>query len=329
MSPSLSASFVLLVLCGCAASAPSHRPGPAAPAERSWRSTQHQEHPLVGRIWDVRRGQWVEEAELREALAQARFVLLGERHDNPDHHLLQAELVRSLTGSGRRPALAFEMLDTEQQPAVDAALARSPGEPDAIARAVAWESSGWPDWALYRPLFAVGTEHGLRIIGANLPLSQVKALIGRGSEALEPELRARLGLDEPLPEDVARAMRQEMHEAHCGHLPETLLEPMALAQRARDARMADRLLEMATDDGALLITGAGHARTDRGVPAHLARRAPGLPVLSVAFLEVSPEAREPTDYAPEDTGGRLPFDYVWFTPAMQREDPCEAFQKRG
>jgi uncharacterized iron-regulated protein len=283
----------------------------------------------VGRIWDVRQGRFVDEPTLLAELAQARFVLLGERHDNPDHHLLQARLVEALTSSGQKPVLAFEMLDVEQQPAVDEALAREPKNPDAIARAVAWEKSGWPDWSLYRPIFAVGTARGLRIVGANLPRAQVKELVMRGPDALPAETRSRLGLETPLPEDVARAMRAEMHESHCGHLPESMLEPMVLAQRARDAQMAERLHSTASDAGALLITGAGHARTDRGVPAQLARFAPGAPVRSLAFLEVSPEAREPRDYAPSDSPGRLPYDYVWFTPASEREDPCAAFRQKS
>ncbi|WP_257460289.1 ChaN family lipoprotein [Archangium lipolyticum] len=276
----------------------------------------------------MRNNRQVDEAALLADLSRARFVLLGERHDNPDHHRLQAELVRGLTASGRKPVLAFEMLDTEQQHAVDEALARAPGDPDAIAQAVTWEKSGWPDWPLYRPIFAAGTERGLRILGANLPRRQVRELVTRGPEALAPETRTRLGLDTPLPEPVDRAMRAEMHESHCGHLPESMLAPMVLAQRARDAQMADRLLSAASEDGAILITGAGHARTDRGVPAELSRRAPSLLVLAVAFLEVSPEAREPGGYVPTDSPGKLPYDYVWFTPATEREDPCAAFRAR-
>ena len=43
--------------------------------------------------------------------------------------------------------------------------------------------------------------------------------------------------------------------------------------------------------------------------------------------KVSPEAREPKDYATADSPGTLPYDYVWFTPAAAREDPCAAIQK--
>lgn len=320
------AGLVLLLLCGCATSTPSSR---APLPQLAWRSDGlYLDHPLVGHIWDVRAGRWVDETELRAALASARFVILGERHDNPEHHTLQARMVRALTSSGRRPVLAFEMLDAAQQPVIDATLAREPRSPDALAQAVAWDQSGWPAWSLYRPIFQEGTEHGLRILGANLPREQVKALVSKGPSALPPETLHRLGLEQPLPENVDRAMREEMRESHCGQLPESMLEPMVLGQRARDAQMADTLLRDASAEGGILITGAGHARTDRGVPAQLVRREPGVTVRSLAFLEVSPDAREPRDYAPSDSAGTLPYDYVWFTPSAPREDPCAAFQHR-
>jgi uncharacterized iron-regulated protein len=315
---------------GCATSSETLHARPAADATTGapWLSPLHTEHPLVGRIWDVGQGRWVDEATLRQALAQARYVLLGEQHDNPDHHRLQAALVRALVQSGRRPALAFEQLDVAQQAKVDASLARAPRDVDALALAVDWAGSGWPDWSLYRPVFAAGLDAGLRIVGANLPREQVRALMMQGAPAMDAALRERLGLDAPLPEDVARAMREEMRESHCNHLPEPMLEPMVLAQRARDAHLVDRMLAADTGDGAILITGGGHARTDRGAPTHLARRAPDRRVLSVGFVEVGPDLQEPQDAAAAFGAQRLPFDYVWFTPAAAREDPCAAFRKK-
>jgi uncharacterized iron-regulated protein len=110
-------------------------------AGRPWVSTEHRSHPLVGRIWDPRAARFVDEAALAAAVASADFVLLGETHDNPDHHLLQARLLAAIVAAGRRPALAFEMLTADQQAAVDAALARAPKDPDALAEAVAWKAS--------------------------------------------------------------------------------------------------------------------------------------------------------------------------------------------
>ncbi|MBZ4416898.1 ChaN family lipoprotein [Myxococcus sp. RHST-1-4] len=340
----LLAASVLLLVSGCArsgatrptapeegGSASDIRPGAlpgAEPLPEGWQSPLHRDHPLAGRIWDVKAGRFVDEAELLRALREARFVVLGERHDQPDHHRLQAKLVRALGSGARKPVLAFEMLDVEQQPAVDASLARAPRDVDALALAVDWSRSGWPDWTLYRPVFAAGLEAGLPVVAANLPRAQVRELVKRGPEALPAPLRARLALDTPLPEDVARDMREEQDRAHCGHLPAELLGPMAQAQRARDAHLADRLLETDRGDGGVLITGNGHARTDRGAPSHLARRAPERKRLSVGLLEVAPGSHEPKDYAASFSAGALPFDYVWFTPAVPQEDPCAPLRER-
>ncbi|WP_426757229.1 ChaN family lipoprotein [Myxococcus sp. Y35] len=304
------------------------QPAAQAPLPSGWSSPLHREHPLTGRIWDVKASRFVDADTLRRSLAEARWVVLGERHDQPDHHALQAWLVQSLAAGGRKPALAFEMLDVGQQPAVDASLARAPRDAEALAAAVNWAGSGWPDWSLYRPVFAAGLEAGLPVIAANLPRAQVRDLVMRGPEALAPELRQRLSLDTPLPEAVEQAMRQEQDEAHCGHLPQEMLGPMVQAQRARDAHLADRLLSADTRQGAVLITGNGHARTDRGVPAQLAARVPGQSVRSVGLLEAAPELGEPTDYAASFGVQSLPFDYVWFTPAVPMEDPCAALRNR-
>jgi uncharacterized iron-regulated protein len=322
-------SAVLLGLaCGCASRTGALHEAPDQSQWPRWTSTLHREHPLVGRVWDVRASRWTDERALEAALAEADFVLLGEIHDNPDHHLLQARMVRELVSTGRRPALAFEMLYTTQQSAVDAALTRRPRSADSIADAVDWARSGWPDFAMYRPVFAAGIRAGLPIVAANLPAGEVHDLVARGLSALALEPRQLLERVGPLPEDVARGMRQEMQEAHCGELPDSMLEPMVLAQRGKDAQMAVSLLSAGAKQGAILITGSGHARVDRGVPLYLSRGAPARKVVTVAFLEVSPADRTPDAYAAQFGSERLPFHYAVFTPATDRGDPCEGMRKR-
>lgn len=297
-------------------------------AGRTWVSPLHRDHPLVGRIWDPRAGRFVEEAALAAAVGGADFVLLGEVHDNVDHHLLQARLVRAVLAAGRRPALALEMLTADQQPAVDAALAKAPKDADALAKAVDWKHSRWPEFAMYRPIVAAALEAGAPIVAANLPRAEVKAIVAKGTSALDERLRARLARDEPLPAPVLAELREEMRESHCGELPEAMLDPLVLAQRARDAQMAERLAAAGEGRGGILVAGKGHVRTDRGVPPVLAKDAPGRSIVAVGFFEVDPEAREVAGYA-EDAGGALPFDFVVFTPGAEREDPCEGLRERS
>ena len=318
LSPAGLAAALLAAACAHAPPANAGRPPPALPGP--WESPRYRDHPLAGRILDVRSGRFLDPTALESAAAAAPFLLLGETHDNADHHRLQAWLLRA-AAAGRRPALAFEMLDASQQPAVDAVRAEG-GDADAIARAVAWERSGWPPFAMYRPLFAEGLERGLAIVAANLPRTLVRAVVKEGRAALPEPLLRSLARDEPLAPAVEEGLRQEMAEVHCGRLPPELLDPLVLAQRARDAEMARRLLAADRGSGAVLIAGAGHVRRDRGVPALLGRDAPGRASLAVAFVEVSPSRRAPGDYAGDYSAPSLPFDVVVFTPAAERADPC-------
>ena len=100
---------------------------------------------------------------------------------------------------------------------------------------------------------------------------------------------------------------------------------MVLAQRARDAMLADSMVR-SSRDGAVLIAGTGHVRTDRGVPVYLRARDPGAGIAVLAPLEVRDEWSGPADYA-ETPGARLPYDWVWFTPRMDDVDPCARFRR--
>lgn len=62
----------------------------AACSTMSWKSPLGRDHSLTGRIWDVSSARFIDRETLVERLAGADFVLLGERHDNPDHHMQQA-----------------------------------------------------------------------------------------------------------------------------------------------------------------------------------------------------------------------------------------------
>jgi uncharacterized iron-regulated protein len=144
--------------------------------------------------------------------------------------------------------------------------------------------------------------------------------------ALDGGFAARHGLGVALPGDHERLMTEEIRASHCGHAPDRIIPGMIAAQRARDARLADAMLDAPGGDGAVLIAGAGHARNDRGVPAYLARLEPGARVVTIAFLEVEKGHDRPAGYR-DRFGGPLPFDYVWFTPAVDAEDACEKFRK--
>ena len=291
-----------------------------------WQSPIGRTHPLAGKIFDVRADGFISPRELVDRLAASRWVLLGERHDNPDHHALQARLVRALAAAGRRPALGFEMLSTDQSAALARHLARAPKDAAGLGTAVGWQDTGWPDWADYQPIARAALDAGLPIVATNLSRAALDAMRDRGVAGLGPAVQRELGLDQPLPPAMRAALAGEIRDSHCGHAPAAVLDRMVDVQWARDARMAESLARAGRRDGAILIAGSGHVRRDRGVPVHLVRREPGATVASLAFLEIEAKGTTPGDYL--DAGERLlPYDYVWFTPRIDDVDPCEKFKK--
>jgi len=292
----------------------------------SWKSTFGRHHPLSGRIWDVASARFIDRQSLVSRLARADFLLLGERHDNLDHHLLQAEVLRSLIALGRRPAVGFEMFGLDDAKAITNHLARAPNDAAGLGRAVNWDKSGWPDWAMYQSIAEAALQARLQIVATNLPLATARKMNSDGLAALEPSVRRELGLDRPPSDAMFAIMAADIRDSHCGYASEESVKAMVGVQRARDAQMAQSLIAAGDPDGAILVAGAGHVRKDYGIPVYLAAKAAGKQVISIAFLEVDNQKSEPRNYTLAN--GRLPFDYVWFTPRVDDENPCEKFKSQ-
>lgn len=315
---SFAALALALLVAGCGGSATPPKAPPATGGP--WEARLDAVHPLVGKLWDGT--SYISLETLAERVRAANVVVVGEKHDHPDHHRLQARVVKMMVRDRRAPSVLLEMVDADEQPALDAAWAKGL---DAFPTEIGWEKRGWPAFAIYRPVFELAQEAGLPLVAANLPRAQARTIAREGLSALDPALVTALGLDKPLAADARVALEAEIADAHCGHLPKNLLPTMADAQRARDARMAAKLVEVARD--AVLVTGNGHARTDRGVPAHFRARKPDAKVLSVAFVEARSGKDEPGQYGEAWGAPAPPFDVVWFTPRLDDADPCLAFKR--
>jgi uncharacterized iron-regulated protein len=282
------------------------------------------DQPLIGRIWLPATGDYIDADELARRLAASDMVLLGEKHDNPEHHRLQDWALGRLLTAGRRPVVAAEMISPDQEPALRLFLAEHGRNPEGLGEALGWAESGWPDWAYYRPFFDRAVTAGLPLRPANLPRDTLRALAR--SQPVPPETRVLYRLDQPLPAPTLDAMADEIREAHCGQLPESALPGMVAVQRARDAAMAHAMADDAPD-GAVLIAGSGHTRSDRGVPTLLAALAPGRSVISLGFVETTEDQPDPAAYGAEFGADKPPFDAVWFTTRTEREDGCAAMTK--
>ncbi|MEX2519101.1 MAG: ChaN family lipoprotein [Paracoccaceae bacterium] len=250
-------------------------------------------------------GKAISADEMLARLRAADIAILGERHDNPAHHEWQAKLTSALAPGG----LAFEMVPRAKEYAAN--MARLAGSD--LSEALDWAGSGWPDWAMYAPIFAAAPD--ARIAGGAPARDALRRAVGEGAKAAFGGDAARYGLDRPLDGDILAAMVEEQNHAHCGALPEAMLPGMVEAQRLRDAAFADAALRLLEAGRApvVLITGNGHARIDRGAPLYLGRAAPRAKVVSVGMIEIGDEG---------ERGEGAPYDIVIHTAAHDRGDPC-------
>lgn len=299
----IAALFVLsLLLSACA--------GVERNAMPSWQAPMNQTHPLVGSIWNVREERSVTVQALLQSLSQTRYVLLGEKHDNPDHHQLQAYVLQQLSGEASLASVSFEMLDSSQ----DALLLKISndvlGSMDALKVHLNWDDEGW-NWEYYGPMLYDLLRSGISVRTANISSDELMSIYGgEDSDAIKGILGA----------SQLERLEREIDESHCGMLPQSQFGSMVRVQRSRDAQMAASLQRGAgANQGAnVLLAGNFHARRDLGVPNYIADNEA---LLSIAFIELSDESGDPREYA-ADLGPGLPYDYLWFTPAVETQDYC-------
>ncbi|WP_419738873.1 ChaN family lipoprotein [Ruegeria sp.] len=254
----------------------------------------------------VQAGELIPE-DVLTAMQDADVVILGEIHDNPRHHLVQTEALGAIAPS----AVVWEMVTEEGAQRLAQTAASNPEE---LSRILRWAESGWPPLSMYYPVFHASDAP---VYGAMVPRTAARAAMEKGAATALGADAARYGLTVPLsPEDQA-AREADQLAAHCDALPAEMLPQMVSIQRLRDAVLTRAILRADEETGGpiAVITGNGHARTDRGIPTFLSRLKPGLKVFVLGQSE----------------GGVIDgtFDAVIDSPEIEREDPCKAFETQN
>ncbi len=244
-----------------------------------------------------------------EKARDADVVILGEIHDNPTHHAIQAEIVYALQPA----ALVFEMFPQIAEGEVNDL--RANGAPAAdIARALHWEATGWPAFGYYAAILAAAP--GATVFGAGQPPPDVSRAGVEGAAAAFGPDAAVYGLDQPLA-PAERTVRERLFTAaHCGAVAADRLPAMIEVQRFRDAGLADAAVwarSMTGGGQVVVIAGSGHADKLRGAPAAIAIAEPELRVVTLGQFETPPDPAER-------------FDDVLLAPAPDRADPCAALR---
>jgi uncharacterized iron-regulated protein len=258
--------------------------------------------PVSGEIRDLHSGETLTALQLLTRLSKPAQLIIGERHDNADHHALQLWLLQALGEQRPQGSLLLEMLTPEQQPKVDQ-VRHAASPPADLPGTLSWQD-GW-DWNLYGPIVRFALSQPYPLLAANLDNTEIRTLYR------QPPILQGVHSNAA---SVKTTLLQQISDSHCGLLPESQMPAMLAVQQQRDRRMAERLISAPSPS--VLLAGAWHARKDVGVPLHVvdlgAAQAPTVLLLA--------------DQGSEVTAAMA--DYVWFMPATAPQDYCEQMRKQ-
>ncbi len=258
--------------------------------------------PVSADIRDLLTGETLTAQELIERLAKPSQLIVGEQHDNRDHHQLQLWLLQSLGEQRPQGSLLLEMLTPDQQQRVND-VRHTSTPPENLPAALAWQE-GW-DWDLYGPIVRFALTQPYPLLAANLDNLEVRAVYAKPPALSGSRSNAA---------SVKEVLLAQISDSHCGLLPTSQMPAMLAVQQQRDRRMAERLLAAPTPS--LLFAGAYHARKDVGVPIH--------------ELDLG-QAQAPTVLMLAEQGAVVTAamaDYVWYTPASPPQDYCAQMRQQ-
>lgn len=222
-------------------------------------------------------------------LEPATFILIGEQHDNAQHHRFQAQVIEGFVQAGRSVIVGMEMFDRTKQYPLNLWTLNRLGESEFIEQSE-WKTQWGFDFALYRPIFEVVYRYRLRLVGLNVPRALVRQT-ARGGWQSVPETE-RMSIPDPdlSVEEHRKLFYALLGEGHTAGQPQN--DNFYAAQVVWDTAMADtalRYLERTVPSPRLafvIIAGNGHVMYDVGISLRIRMRS-NLPTRVIALLPPS------------------------------------------
>ena len=222
------------------------------------------------RLYDVALRQTSGISSQVERMAEADLVLLGESHDNPEHHMGQLAVIAAMHEAGKPIAVGLEMFQRQEQEVLDAWVAgRMSEEEMQIAFARNWGEM----WPLYRDIFIYCRDRNIPMLGLNVPREITRQVAREGFGSLSGEQLGRLPA---IACDVTPEYEGFLRRVLGGHGSEKTFTNFCEAQLVWDTAMAVHSLEyLKAHPGETVVILCGYIHAWRpGIPDQAAKLDP-------------------------------------------------------
>ncbi len=252
-----------------------------------------------GTIIDTAAGQPISFTQLMQHLEQVQIIYVGESHPDPNHHLIQRDVIEALQAKRPDLVVGMEMFALPYQATLDQWSAGQLDEPRFI-ELTHWYANWRYDFALYRPILTSIKDHNLTLIGLNLPFHIPPKISTGGIASLLPEdaryLPEQIDLTNPAHRDYVETVYGN-HRIRGRDNFEFFYE----AQCAWEDTMADTIAQQIGSRRMVVIIGNGHIVHKFGVPDRVFART-NTPFRTIYLAPAGKEVN--LNVA----------DYIWVTP---------------
>ena len=244
----------------------------------------------VGKVLLPASNSWTTNVALVDQLRNQKIVLLGEHHDNIEHHRWQLQMISGLHLLNPKMVLGFEMFPRKVQPVLDRWVAGELTEEEFLKQ-VKWPEFWSFDASLYLPLFHYARMNHIPMYALNVDRSLIHKVGAEGWDKVP--MPDREGVSKPAP--ASQGYKQMLASVFMSHgdkhgsgekaeelVAEVLADPgfnrFVESQSAWDRAMAEGVANgLKAHEGAMMVAvmGSGHMMYHFGVPEQL--QALGMP----------------------------------------------------
>jgi uncharacterized iron-regulated protein len=261
-----------------------------------------QGHFRIGRIVHLKTAKAISFEQLIDQVGAKRLIFIGEVHNNPEHHLIQVQILQALMSQHQSLAVAMEFFNKTQQSVLDHYLEGSTTETEFL-KDVGWHKNWAYAYHFYRPLLTMIKEKGRKILAINAPNTIVKKVARSGLSSLAPNERNQLASHINLKNENHRKYLYQMFEKH-PHQNLKRFDFFYEAQCVWEDTMAENIAEYLSKNKEKLIvlSGNGHIINKYGIPDRTLNRIK-IPMVTILLQPLN---------API-TIKRKMGDYIWLT----------------
>jgi len=226
-----------------------------------------------GRIIDLKEGKSISFEQLIDQLQPKELIFVGEVHDNPEHHLIQVQILQALMARYGPLTVAMEFFDETRQPVLDRYMEEEVSE-TVFLRDVDWDKSWSFPYHFYRPIIFLSKQKGRALLGINAPHNIVRKVARSGLDSLTPEERDQVAKEINLDNQPHRDYLSEVFKKHSRHHQLKNFDYFYQAQCVWEETMAENIARYLTDNKGKMVVFAGNGHiTDRfGMPERVLRR---------------------------------------------------------